>query len=145
MGYNSPASSPYDTDALYPNQKYVQASTSRHSEHGVLSTPLVIPQYDLDDEVHGWPRAYAPSLMDCGIDQKTFLNFIDSFNESLRVRTFSLIYTSCTDQRHQLSPRLEVVNIANVSITDLRGDSPQLSTTIPVAIQLAKSARRDPS
>lgn len=50
-----------------------------------LTQPVVIPANTGIHEEYGWPRAYISSLMDCGIDQQTFLAFIISLNESLIV------------------------------------------------------------
>jgi hypothetical protein len=54
------------------------------SHHG-LRSPVVIAAKTRNHEIEGWERAYAPSLMECGIDQNTFLHFIDTFNDTIQV------------------------------------------------------------
>ncbi|KAG4439018.1 hypothetical protein IFR05_005482 [Cadophora sp. M221] len=116
----------YDGSAQYPfNSHYGSQSQLRQA---LLPYPVIIPQH-LHQEGHGWPRTYSPSLMNCGIGQQAFLNFIDSFNESLK-----------------LSPQLDVVNVAKLySDIGWRSPSSDLSTAIPAAIRLAKSADSDGS
>ncbi|RMJ13312.1 hypothetical protein CDV36_007040 [Fusarium kuroshium] len=48
-----------------------------------LTLPVILPQRRPKDRGRGFVRAYAPVLEDVGIDQKTFLDLIDSFNKSL--------------------------------------------------------------
>ncbi|RSM02350.1 hypothetical protein CEP52_008041 [Fusarium oligoseptatum] len=48
-----------------------------------LALPVILPQRRPKDRGRGFVRAYAPVLEDVGIDQKTFLDLIDSFNKSL--------------------------------------------------------------
>ena len=45
-----------------------------------LSHAVIIPQRRPKKRVRGFIRAYAPDLMRCGIDQTTFLAFLDGFN-----------------------------------------------------------------
>ena len=69
----------------FSHQPYVHPSLQQPRYRGRLQYPVVIPQRRPEDKSRGWVRAYAPALMDCGIDQYTFLNFLDAFNESSKV------------------------------------------------------------
>ncbi|KAK7915184.1 hypothetical protein PG985_012887 [Apiospora marii] len=48
---------------------------------GKLSHVVIIPQRRPNKRERGFIRAYAPELYHCGIDQATFLAFIDGLNE----------------------------------------------------------------
>lgn len=50
-----------------------------------LSCPVILPQRRPESQSRGIIRAYSPELADCGIDQDTFLDFIDDFNEAHKV------------------------------------------------------------
>ena len=52
---------------------------------GRLPRPVIIPQRRPENKERGFIRAYAPALLECGIDEATFLNFIDSLNEATKV------------------------------------------------------------
>ncbi|TVY82519.1 Carnitinyl-CoA dehydratase, partial [Lachnellula suecica] len=47
--------------------------------HG-LALPVILPQRRPEGRARGFIRAYAPVLMDCGIDQPMFIDFLDTFN-----------------------------------------------------------------
>jgi len=51
---------------------------------GKLPCPVIIPQRRPRDKRRGFVRAYAPVLMECGIDQETFLEFLKNFHESAK-------------------------------------------------------------
>ena len=72
-----------DDGSHHFSQQYppVQDSTSQQR----LSYPVIIPQHRPENKSRGWMRGYAPALMDCGIDQQSFLYFLDSFNEASKV------------------------------------------------------------
>ncbi|OIW27864.1 hypothetical protein CONLIGDRAFT_453291 [Coniochaeta ligniaria NRRL 30616] len=53
------------------------------SDDSRLPNPIVIPQRRPKDRTRGFVRAYAPDLLRCGIDQATFLRFIDGLNASV--------------------------------------------------------------
>jgi hypothetical protein len=44
---------------------------------------VIIPQRRPKQRDRGFVRAYAPDLMRCGIDEATFLSFIDSLNQTV--------------------------------------------------------------
>ncbi|KAL6706941.1 hypothetical protein ACN47E_004891 [Coniothyrium glycines] len=48
-----------------------------------LSLPVVITQRRPESRTKGFVRAYSPLLADVGIDQKTFLDFLDNLNKSI--------------------------------------------------------------
>ena len=49
---------------------------------GKLALPVVLPQRRPKDRSRGFIRAYAPVLENCGIDQGTWLAFLDAFQRS---------------------------------------------------------------
>ena len=51
---------------------------------GSLAMPVILPQRRPGSRVRGFVSAYAPMLNDCGIDQTTFLDFLDCFRNSMR-------------------------------------------------------------
>jgi len=53
---------------------------------GKLAAPVVLPQKRPRTKGRGFVRAYAPMLAECGIDQSTFLEFLDGFDKSTHVR-----------------------------------------------------------
>ncbi|EFQ36146.1 uncharacterized protein GLRG_11290 [Colletotrichum graminicola M1.001] len=48
-----------------------------------LPLPVVLPQRRPEKRARGFVRAYAPVLAEVGVDQETFLDFIDTFNKAL--------------------------------------------------------------
>lgn len=50
---------------------------------GHLPGPVIIPQKRPDMRTRGFVRAYAPALHDCGVDQATFLDFLDGFHKDV--------------------------------------------------------------
>lgn len=51
---------------------------------GKLPCAVIIPQKRPESKTHGFVRAYAPVLNDCGIDQATFLDFLDNYTKSFK-------------------------------------------------------------
>ncbi|KAK1658495.1 hypothetical protein BDP55DRAFT_682763 [Colletotrichum godetiae] len=49
-----------------------------------LALPVLVPQRRPEKRARGFIRAYAPILVNVGIDQDIFLDFIDTFNKSLK-------------------------------------------------------------
>ncbi|KAL1591400.1 hypothetical protein SLS60_012013 [Paraconiothyrium brasiliense] len=47
-----------------------------------LPNPVIIPQRRPGSKARGWTRAYAPDLEPLGIDQDTFMKFLDSWDKS---------------------------------------------------------------
>lgn len=50
-----------------------------------LECAVVIPQRRPQAKTRGFVRAYAPVLGSCGIDQQTFLTFLEGFDKAIRV------------------------------------------------------------
>jgi hypothetical protein len=59
-----------------------QYSPNQGPIKGRLPCPVIIPQRRPRDKKRGFVRAYAPVLENCGIDQKTFLDFLETFHAS---------------------------------------------------------------
>lgn len=57
-------------------------SDLKHAPAGKLSLLVVLPQRRPRDRSRGFIRAYAPMLENCGIDQATWLGFLDTFQKS---------------------------------------------------------------
>ncbi|KAF4621531.1 hypothetical protein G7Y89_g14542 [Cudoniella acicularis] len=79
------SSFPSQFSAFSPDQSPITSSR--------LSRPILIPQLDPNDARSGWTRAYAPSLQTCGIDQESFLAFLDVLSQS----SISLPYLSAVN------------------------------------------------
>ncbi|KAJ4291175.1 hypothetical protein N0V90_010373 [Kalmusia sp. IMI 367209] len=90
-----------------------------------LALPVVIPQRRPKHRARGFVRAYAPTMASVGIDQETFLDLVDTFNESL-----------------QASPWLHVINIAGLAgtaapepLSMLIGLGAQMATDMAMEVQ----------
>ncbi|KAF7926641.1 uncharacterized protein EAE97_010150 [Botrytis byssoidea] len=87
-----------------------------------LSCPVILPQRRPETQSRGIIRAYSLELAGCGIDQDTFLDFIDDFNEA-----------------HKASPYLDAVNVAAQGVGFAPGISPMVvSMVVPIAVRAAK-------
>ncbi|KAH7126476.1 hypothetical protein B0J13DRAFT_646539 [Dactylonectria estremocensis] len=53
------------------------------SSNAQLALPVILAQRRPEKRARGFVRAYSPVLADVGIDQETFLDFIDTFNKAL--------------------------------------------------------------
>lgn len=73
----TPTSSDQETSAQ------IDSMTTLIGEISRLPKAVVIPQRRPSDRARGFVRAYAPDLLRCGIDQATFLRFIDGLNRSV--------------------------------------------------------------
>ena len=51
---------------------------------GILSMPVIIPQRRPESRTRGFVQAYAPVLADAGIDQATWLEFLDGFQKAIK-------------------------------------------------------------
>lgn len=54
------------------------------ADHGGLALPVVITQRRPGSRTRGFVRAYSPLLADAGIDQPTFLDFLENLNKSVK-------------------------------------------------------------
>ncbi|CAG8958235.1 hypothetical protein HYFRA_00000589, partial [Hymenoscyphus fraxineus] len=94
-----------------------------------LSCPVIIPQRRPRDNARGFVRAYAPVLEDHGIDQASFLDFLESFQLASKA-----------------SPWLDVVNLAalGAQLTPsliAKGASVAVRVTAGVAIAAQRASR----
>ena len=53
-----------------------------------LPCPVIVPQRRPRDKTRGFIRAYAPVLSECGIDQRTFLQFLETMDKASKVGHF---------------------------------------------------------
>jgi len=74
----------YSRSQNAPLYQQPNAPFSSH-ERRELPLPVIIPQRRPQNKSRGWARAYAPALMGSGIDEATFLDFLDRFNEESKV------------------------------------------------------------
>ncbi|KAH9992688.1 hypothetical protein F4779DRAFT_609116 [Xylariaceae sp. FL0662B] len=65
---------------------------------GRLGLPVVLPQRRPKERARGFIRAYAPELRNVGIDQATWLSFLDTFEKST-----------------QASPWIQTINLAGIA------------------------------
>lgn len=63
-------------------QKHPLSTNVEPSKTGKLPLPVVLPQRRPRTRSRGFVRAYAPLLENCGIDQATWLAFLDTFQKS---------------------------------------------------------------
>lgn len=90
---------------------------------GPLRYPVILPQRRPKNRARGFVRAYAPDLMEVGIDQATFMAFLDGFEKSV-----------------SKSPLLGVVNLAG----GLAGLIPSyIAPPIGIAVQLTAGVAQE--
>lgn len=66
-------------EAAHSSPEYTEAMVG-------IQMPAIIPQKRPERKGRGWVRAYAPVLNDVGIDQATFMDFLDGFQKVIKVR-----------------------------------------------------------
>ncbi|KAI9792651.1 MAG: hypothetical protein M1835_007712 [Candelina submexicana] len=76
----------------------VQSFTEQHplthdAVRAELPCPVILPQRRPENKARGFVRAYAPVLSDCGIDQATFLDFLDSFDKAIKASPVFMVAT----------------------------------------------------
>ena len=76
--------SPASVDAI-ANSFLSRHRPGNYSLGSNLSVPVILPQKRPHTKMRGFVRAYAPVLEDCGIDQTTWMEFLDHFHESTKV------------------------------------------------------------
>ncbi|OAA81183.1 hypothetical protein LEL_00728 [Akanthomyces lecanii RCEF 1005] len=69
-------------------QQYDRRSQSPQMAPGPLSLPVVIPQQRPGAPERGFMAAYAPMLESAGIDQRSFMSFLDQFNTAVQGNKF---------------------------------------------------------
>lgn len=91
-----------------------------------LPKAVVIPQRRPSDRARGFIRAYAPILLHCGIDQATFLGFIDCLNKSVAS-----------------NPAVEAVDLAGQAVGAVPGAEFVGAPIIGSALQVAAGAYKE--
>jgi hypothetical protein len=88
-----------------------------------LPLPVILPQRRPKDRSRGFIRAYAPDLAVCGIDQPTFIDFIETFNEA-----------------SQASPSMNAINLAGFAFMALPfGISQAATLALALTVTVAKN------
>ncbi|KAI1120992.1 hypothetical protein F5Y10DRAFT_289087 [Nemania abortiva] len=90
---------------------------------GRLRYPVILPQRRPKRRRRGFIRAYAPDLLDCGIDQPTFMAFLEELDES----TAS-------------SPLLDIIDLSLLATIAIPGG---LGFAVSVPIQVATGIYRE--
>ncbi|KAI1420663.1 hypothetical protein F5Y12DRAFT_771955 [Xylaria sp. FL1777] len=98
-------------DALQP------APLPAEAPRGCLQYPVILPQRRPQRRHRGFIRAYAPDLLACGIDQPTFMAFLDELDKS----TAS-------------SPILEIINLSTIATSAIPSG---IGAAVAIPIQLA--------
>ncbi|KAL5406928.1 hypothetical protein PMIN03_007479 [Paraphaeosphaeria minitans] len=77
-----------NSDQAIAELAYTVAETKNYQTHihngevSRLPNPVIIPQRRPGSRARGWTRAYAPDLEPLGIDQDTFMKFLESWDKS---------------------------------------------------------------
>lgn len=85
-----------------------------------LLAPVVLPQRRPKNRDRGFIRAYAPALGECGIDQETFIDFLDTAEKACRA-----------------TPWLRAINLASIGTMWLPSVT---GIAVSIAIQIATDA-----
>ncbi|POS74180.1 hypothetical protein DHEL01_v207433 [Diaporthe helianthi] len=91
-----------------------------------LPKAVVIPRRRPSDRARGFVRAYAPDLLRCGIDQATFLQFIDGLNKSVAA-----------------NPAVEAVDLAGEAVGAIPGGEFAGAPILGAALQVAAGAYKE--
>ncbi|EJP65763.1 uncharacterized protein BBA_05174 [Beauveria bassiana ARSEF 2860] len=86
-GYSNDHDYAYDNHQYGNNQQLQQYNRRPQSPQmapGPLSLPVVIPQQRPGSPERGFMAAYAPMLESAGLDQRTFMSFLDEFNTAVQ-------------------------------------------------------------
>jgi hypothetical protein len=57
-----------------------------------LAAPVIIPQRGPGSEYRDFVQAYAPTLKGCGIDEKTFIDFLAGFEKSIKASPYCHVF-----------------------------------------------------
>ncbi|KAI0506612.1 hypothetical protein F5B22DRAFT_660160 [Xylaria bambusicola] len=82
-----------------------------------LQYPVILPQRRPKRRHRGFIRAYAPDLLACGIDQQTFIAFLDELDKSTA-----------------WSPLVEVINLSTIATVAIPGG---IGAAVSIPIQIA--------
>ncbi|KIW23610.1 uncharacterized protein PV07_11797 [Cladophialophora immunda] len=104
-----------------PNNEDIQVTQTQQVPK--LPLPVILPQRRPKARERGFIRAYAPDLAIKGIDQETFLDFIETFN-----------------QASLASPWLDAINLAGFATMAL---PPAISQAVQLAITVSVNIAKD--
>ncbi|KAJ5725052.1 uncharacterized protein N7483_006409 [Penicillium malachiteum] len=110
-----PAPPPYTLSEIVPQPR--------------LSAPVLLPQRRPKNRDRGFIRAYAPALAECGIDQKTFLDFLDTAEKGCRA-----------------APWLRAINLASIGtmwMPTVTGMAVSIAIQIATDVAIAVDGRRN--
>ena len=115
---------PFERDPTKITQHFIDDYPVPQSiQRGKLPLPVILPQRRPKDRTRGFIRAYAPDLMNCGIDQGMFLDFLETFNLA-----------------SQSSPWLNAINMAGIAFMHLpTGISQAASLALMLTVEVAKN------
>lgn len=71
-----------DEETSSPEDAFIRSHQTMAIAPGRLPLPVILPQRRPKDRSRGFIRAYAPVLENCGIDQATWLAFLDTLQKS---------------------------------------------------------------
>jgi hypothetical protein len=110
------------TDAFMHRHPLPETGPNPATDHSKLPLPVILPQRRPKARARGFIRAYAPDLAIKSIDQETFLDFIETFN-----------------QASLASPWLDAINLAGFATMALPpGISQAVQLAIMVSVKIAK-------
>ena len=128
----NPKNRPFERDPKKVTQHFIDdyPIPQGMQQHGRLTLPVVLPQRRPKDRSRGFIRAYAPELMNAGIDQPMFLDFLETFNTA-----------------SQASPWLNAVNMAGLALLPLHlapgiGQAATLALYLTVEVMKNMDSRR---
>ncbi|KAI1118012.1 hypothetical protein F5Y14DRAFT_400839 [Nemania sp. NC0429] len=104
-------------DALQP------APTASELPRGRLQSPVILPQRRPKRRHRGFIRAYAPDLLACGINQTTFMAFLDELDKSTA-----------------WSPLADIINLSTLATFAIPGG---LGAAVAVPIQIATAIYKE--
>ncbi|KAI0417749.1 hypothetical protein F5X98DRAFT_339460 [Xylaria grammica] len=107
----------YVEDGKRPAEVIQQAPPAPIVPRGYLQYPVILPQRRPKRRHRGFIRAYAPDLHACGIDQQTFMAFLDELDKSTA-----------------WSPLVDIINLSTLATFAIPGG---LGAAVSVPIQLA--------
>lgn len=120
----NPKNCPFKRDPKKTTQHFIDDYPAPQGiQQGKLPLPVVLPQRRPKDRTRGFIRAYAPDLMNCGIDQAMFLDFLETCNLA-----------------SQSSPWLNAINMAGIAFMHLpTGISQVASLALMLTVRVAKN------
>lgn len=114
------------TDSVEQSASRMTPTARQMRDEPRLTKAVVIPQRRPSDRARGFVRAYAPDLLRCGIDQATFLRFIDDLNRSVAS-----------------NPAVQAVDLAGEAVGAVPGSEFVGAPIIGTALQVAAGAYKE--